>query len=191
MPTLPYSLSESVAPAVEPVSVDEAKRNSDEDDNYRDADFARWITEARRQVEHDARISLITRTNVLKLDSFPDCDFIELPMPPAIAVSSITYLDTDGDSQTWASSSYTLDANRTPGVVFLDYLESYPLTRGDRNSVTVTYTAGYGTAPSSVPGEAKSAILLLVKQRYDNPDSVGNPMGYDALIQRLGWGAYP
>jgi len=191
MTILGYSLTVTSEPATEPVSVEDAKRNCDEDDNARDVDFSRWVTEARKQVEAESRRSLITQTLQLKLDAFPACDYIELPQPPAIAISSITYLDTAGDSQTWASSNYSIDADRTPGLVLLDYGKTFPVTRDDRNAVTITYTAGYGTSPSDVPGSAKAAILLLIRQWYDNPESAGVPVGYDALIQRVGWGAYP
>lgn len=191
MAILPYSIAISSEPAIEPVSVDDAKRNCDEDDNARDADFAMWITEARKRVEDEARRALITRTYVLKLDRFPPDDYIELPYPPAIAISSIQYIDTAGSTQTWSSGDYSLDVSRTPSVVLLGYSASYPSTRDDRNAVTVTYTAGYGTAETDVPEAARAAIHLLVKQRYDNPATSETPPGYDALITRLAWGSYP
>lgn len=187
---LPYSLAVTSEPAIEPVSVDEAKRNCDEDGNSRDIDFASWITEARKKVERDCRRSLITQTLALKLDEWPSCDFIELHQPPAISVSSIQYTDTAGATQTW-SSGWSLDADRIPGVVFLDYGESFPTTRTQRNAITVTYTAGYGTTAADVPTAAKSAIKLLVKQRYDEPESGAEPVGYGALISTLQWGFYP
>lgn len=191
MAVLPYSLSVSSEPAIEPVSVDEAKRNSDEDDNARDADFARWITEGRRMIEHNARRSLINQTLVMKFDEFPACDYIELQNPPLSSVTSIAYLDANGDSQTWASGNYEVDTARTPGVVHLAFDKAWPTTRGIQNAVTITYVAGYGSTPADVPAEAKAAILLLVKQRYDNPESGDEPMGWDALVRRLYWGAYP
>jgi uncharacterized phiE125 gp8 family phage protein len=191
MAILPYSLAVSSEPAIEPVTVDEAKRNSDEDDNHRDSDFARWITEGRRLLEEETRRSYINRTLVMKLDSFPACDHIELHNPPLVSVSSIAYLDTDGNSQTWATGNYEVDANRTPGVVHLAYEASYPTTRGTQNAVTITYIAGYGATAASVPAEAKAAILLYVKHRYDNPESGEMPMGWSALASRLCWGSYP
>ena len=191
MVTLPYSLTVSSEPAIEPVTVDEAKRNADEDDNHRDSDFSQWITEARRLLEKESRRSLITQTRVLKLDAFPACDAIELHAPPLQSVTSISYVDANGDTQTWASSNYDVDTNRTPGVVLLGYDKSYPTTRAQRNAVTVTYVAGYGSTAASVPSEAKAAILLFARHRYDHPEDGGMPMGWDALVSRMCWGAYP
>ncbi len=191
MATLPYSHAVSVQPTAEPVSVDEAKRNSDVDDDNRDADFARWITEARQKVERDTRRALITQTHVLKLDEFPSCDYIDLLSPPLSSVTSVQYVGTGGTTQTFASSSYTVDTNRTPGILYLNFSESWPSTRGVMNSVTVTYVTGYGAAASSVPAAAKSAILLLVKQRYEYPERGDEPEGYQSLIGALMWGPYP
>ncbi len=194
-----YSHVVSVDPVIEPVTVEEAKRNCDVSDNFRDADFARWITEARKKVEADCRRSFITQTHVLKLDAFPNDDYLELLYPPAIAISSVQYVDTGGTTQTFASGNYSIDTNRTPSVLLLGYAKVWPTPRGQRNAVTVTYTAGYGAAASAVPEAAKSAILLLVKHRYEHPAivepgtwrDVGH--GYNDLVcsSPLYWGDYP
>lgn len=190
MPPLKYSRAVTSEPAVEPVSVEDAKRNADEDDNARDTDFALWITEARRRFEDIAQRSLITQTQVLKLDSFPDVDHIELPRPPLQSVSSIQYVDSNGDTQTFSSSSYTVDTARTPGAVFLAYNESWPTARDERNAVTITYVCGYGTSPDDVPPEARAAIHFLVRSRYENPNSADMPAEFMSLAKRLAWGAY-
>jgi uncharacterized phiE125 gp8 family phage protein len=39
---------------------------------------------------------------------------------------------------------------------------------GNINDVTITYTAGYGSDASSVPGQIKQAILLMITDAYDN-----------------------
>lgn len=197
MAILSYSHIVSSNPAIEPVSVETVKRNCDVDDDNRDADFARWITEARKQVERDTRRALITQTHVLKLDAFPDDDYLELPYPPLISVTSVSYVDSNGDAQTFASSNYSVDTNRTPGAILLGYSKDWPVIRGDRNSVTVTYTCGYGATAASVPEQAVNAIILLAKHRYEQPDDYTserlgmNPKGYDYLVRSLNWGDYP
>lgn len=189
----------SVAPSVEPVSVSEAKRNCDVDYADRDADFERWIKEARAQVELDSRRALINQTHVLTLDAFPSCDGIELPFPPLSSVSSLKYYDTTGTQQTWDSGNYTVDTARTPGVVFVDEHDSisWPSIQDRRNAVEVTYIAGYGSAASDIPESAKNAILLLVKHRFEHPEmwtmeSLSEvPDSYRWIISGLRWGSYP
>ncbi len=196
---LSYSHAVTSEPAVEPVTVEAAKRNCDADDNYRDEDFARWIAAARRKVEADTRRALITQTHVLKLDAFPVGDWIDLPQPPLSSVTSVQYVDTGGTSQTFASSKYTVDTARTPGAILLAYAETWPTPRPQRNAVTVTYVAGYGANGTAVPEPLIDAVLILVKHRFENPElaSFGSmaelPMAYSDLVcsSPCYWGAYP
>lgn len=198
MAVLEYSNVVSVEPVIEPVTVAEAKRNCDVDDSHRDVDFQRWITAARKKVEHDCRRALITQTRVQRHNGIPIGSCLSLHYPPLIAVSSITYLGTDGASQTWSSSYYEVDANRTPGTVWLTYGNVWPTVRNIQNCLTVTYTCGYGTAASSVPEAARDAIMLLVKHRYEHnePILIGSnskelELSYSALVSELCWGDYP
>ena len=182
----------STAPTIEPVTVAEAKRNSDYDDPYRDQDFARWITEARKQVEHDARLSLVNQTRIRKLDAFPAENYIACK-PPLVSVSSISYIDTAGSSQTFASGNYEVDTNRH--VIWLAYEVDWPDTRDIQNAVTVTYVSGHGSGASTVPEAAKSAILLFCKMRFEQPEvsmSDWTTTGtYQALIETLRGHQYP
>ncbi len=192
MAVLEYSDVLSVGPTVEPVSVAEAKRNSDVDDSYRDADFSRWITEARKQVEHDARISLVNQTRIRTMDRFPAERFIEV-RKPLVSVSSVQYIDTSGDTQTLASSKYEEDTSRA--AIWLAYSESWPGVRDIQNAVTVTYVSGYGAAADNVPEAARQAILLLVKHKYENPDisadAYNDDSTYRAVVSQIVEASYP
>ena len=192
MTILQYSDVVSVAPTNEPVTVAMARRNSDVDDSYRDVDFARWIVEARKQVEHDSRLSLVNQTWVKSLDSFPGTNRIEL-RSPLVSVTSIAYIDTSGSTQTFSSANYEVDTARD--AVWLAYSQSWPSTRGIQNSVTITYVSGHGATASSVPEAAKTAILLLVKHRYENPeigsDAFTGLTTYTAVIDQLRGCDYP
>ena len=187
MTILSHSDDLSVAPAVEPVSVADARRNSDVDDSYRDVDFSRWITEARKQVEHDSRLSLVNQTRIRKLDAFPSESYITL-RAPLVSVSSISYIDTGGDSQTWSSAEYEVDTVRSC-VHLLAHTYSYPTTRVTPNAVTITYISGHGATAATVPEAAKAAILLLCRFRHDEPGMT--PEGYQDLINQLKGGFYP
>jgi len=190
---LKYKTRVVTEPTTEPVTVEEAKRNADIDDLYFNADVLRWITRARKQVEHDARISLITQTRELRCDQFSG-DFIELPFPPLVSVSTLEYVDSNGDTQTWSSGNYDVDTYLTPGVIRLPYSNSgWPSTQGGYDNVIVTYVAGFGAA-SAVPEAAKDAIMLLVRSYFDldmEREPLGFDLSYNALIAQLGEGSYP
>lgn len=187
MTVLAWSDQLSTAPAVEPVSVAEARRNSDVDDNYRDTDFSRWIVEARQRVEHDARLYLINQARVRTLDTFPSDSYIPLGRP-LVSVTSFQYVDANGDTQTWATSNYEVDTKRN--CVHLAYNQSWPTIREKPNAITITYVAGHGTTQTDVPPAAKAAVLMHVRTRHDEPTD-GMPKGWDELIYQLKGGVYP
>ena len=104
----------------------------------------------------------------------------------------MTYTDTAGASQTWASTNYTVDAPSGPwarmGRLFLNYQVIYPQARLIDHAVNVRFVCGYGAA-SSVPMAIKAAMKLLIGHWYANRESVnvGNlvtayPQSVDAML---------
>lgn len=184
---MPFALSS--APATEPVTTAELKSHLRVDSTDEDTLIASLGTAARQYVEEQTRRALVTQTWVLKLDEFPESDGeILLPRPPLVSVSSVTYVDTAGSTQTLSSSVYSVDTTDTPGRITLAYDQTWPTVRDQRNAITVTYVAGYGAA-SAVPDALKAAIKLLVGHWFTNREGVVTgtiateiPMAVDALL---------
>ena len=191
---LPWSDTLSTAPVKEPVSLADAKRNSDVDDDHRDVDFERWISAARKKVEHDARLYLINQTRVRTLDCVPSDRVITLYRPLS-SVTSVQYKDTNDATQTYDAANYTVDTAR--GAIIRDATASWPLVGDSPNVMTVTYVAGHGTEPEDVPEAAIGAMHLLIAHWYEHrlPSSSDEmkalPYAYDALIHELRGGEYP
>lgn len=163
----------SVAPTAEPVTELDAREQlsiSFQDD---DPVLARQIVAARLLLEDRSGGAFITQTIVTKLDGGFPAEF-QLPHWPLRSVSSITYLDVDGNSQTLATSEYDVDADTRPGRVIPAYNVTWPITRSTLNAVTVTYLAGHGAANTDVPAPIREAILLLVGHLYCNRDGTGD-----------------
>ena len=140
-------------PGAEPIALAEAKLQIrvETSQTAEDGLIRSYIRAARNQVESLANRALVTQTLDLVLDDFPAGSIpIPLPRSPLQSITSITYVDTDGTSQTLSSSLYTVDTGSTPGRVFPIFNELWPGTRGDRNAVTVRYVAGWGTPFTSV-----------------------------------------
>lgn len=170
---MPLTLTRTVDPTTEPVSLDEAKDHLRVTHTDEDQLIDGLIKLAREDVESFVGRALVTQTWQWILDGWPVV--LCVPRPPLQSVTSITYLDENGDSQTWASSKYQVDTSSHPGRIIPVEGEVYPSLQGETlNRVTVTYVAGYGAA-STVPQTFKQAMKLLVAQYYvqREPELVG------------------
>jgi uncharacterized phiE125 gp8 family phage protein len=191
---MPYKLI--TAASNEPVAIGEAKTQTRLAHCADDKFLGALITAARKKVEEQSSRQLVTATWELQLDRFPceDGGIIYLEKPPIQSVSSIKYIDPDGDEQTLDASAYQVDAVSEPGRVKPAYGQSWPSIRCEMNAVKVRFVAGYG-APSAVSGLAKQAILMLVAHYSENREAtlVGTsinevPLGFNDLLSLLKWG---
>jgi uncharacterized phiE125 gp8 family phage protein len=168
-----WNLQVVTAPALEALSLEEAKRHvrveldgTDEDDYLR-----ALLLAARDWADGETSKALLTQTLALRLDRFP-CSHIYLPRPPLQSVTSITYLDSNGTLQTLAAAKYqvvgarvTPDAHAPCGYVQSAYGESWPSTYPVPECVTITYIAGWLSA-EAVPQRIKQAMLLMIGDLY-------------------------
>lgn len=140
--------------------------------NYMTADdtyIGTLITTARRICETFQQRAYITRTYQWTIDAWPCSSILELPMPPAIAISSIAYIDSGGTSATWTASEYQLDATGFVGRLSPAYGYCWPsATLRALAGITITYTAGYGATAASVPEEIRHAIMRVIGDLYEN-----------------------
>ena len=193
------SLTRTVDPATEPITLAEAKthlRISTSADSPQpaetladDAYIEDLIIEAREYVENVTGRALITQTFELKLDAFQTC--IKIPRPPLQSVSSVQYQDASDATQTLAASNYTVDADSEPGRLVESNTGTYPSTYPDLDAVTITFVAGYGTA-DDVPEIFKRAIKLYIEKMYDMPvsayaESLGNALESLLLHKKIDW----
>ncbi len=160
------ALTKTGEPSVEPVTTAEMKAHLRVDIGDDDALIDSLIQAARALAEVWTWRTFINSTYTLKLAAFRN--EMELPRPPLGSVSGITYLDTDGNSQTLAVTVYDVDTDSEPGRVTLTLNETWPLTQDVIHAVTITFVAGYGSAASDVPETIKSAIKLLVGGMYEH-----------------------
>lgn len=194
------SLTRATPPAVEPVSVSEAKAHLRVDISDDDSYISTLITAAREWCEQYVDRTLINTQWTMRLDSFPY--EIELPRPP-IAMSgtatavSLTYTLGDDSTATLSTTAYRVDRNSTPGVVRQLRAGTWPANLDDYNAVAVTWWAGYGASGTSVPAAIRHAILMLVGHWYESRSSVltGSiskeiEFGVKSLLDSQRWGSY-
>ena len=172
------------------VSIADVKDTCKIDHNELDTLISDYIDAATAIIQTDAEIALMSSTWALYLDEFPDNE-IELRRPPVTSVTSVTYVDSAGSTQTLSSSLYTTDIKHKPSRIHLLYNETWPFTYEQPNAVTVTFVAG-ATDQSGVPPVANLAIRMLVKSWIDEcaqPGTVGVEFmePYESFIRRLSW----
>ncbi len=164
--TLPeeFRLDLVAAPALEPVSIEEAKRRIrvGSDVTSEDEDISASIAAARRAIERETGRALITQTWEGRLDEFPGGSEILLPYPPLQRVVSVKYIDTDGNEQTLAMTEYTADTTGVTGRIFLQWGKSWPSTRAEPNAVRIQFKAGYGDVGADVPEDLRAEIWAKV-----------------------------
>lgn len=187
------SLKRTSAPAVEPVTLSEAKAHCRVDTSADDTLIQGYITTAREWVEDYIDRALVTQQLVMKLDAFPA--EIELPRPPMIASGTatavtITYVTGEaGGTATLSASEYRVDRDSTPGAIRTLYAGSWPSHLIDQNSVTVSWWAGYGDS-ASVPQRVKSAIMMCVHELYEKRGDGSMPVAAMRLLDTVSWGSY-
>lgn len=164
------------APASEPITAATAKLHAKVDVSADDSLFTTLIAAVRERCELATSRGLITQTWDWVLDRFPNDDFLEIPRPPLQSVTSVTYKDSAGTAQTWASTNYVVQAPSGPraarGRLALAYGKSWPSTYGQMGDVTIRFVCGYGTAGSDVPSLLIEAMLLDLTTLYRNRETV-------------------
>jgi uncharacterized phiE125 gp8 family phage protein len=154
-------------PVQEPVSLAEAKDHLRVDVTADDVLIDSLVTQSRERCERILGKALYTQTLDYQLDAFPSNGFINLPYtPPLQSVTSITYVDEDGNSDTVSSDDYIVDTAN--GRLVLKADTDWPVVTLQRVAgVTVRYVAGY-TNRAGIPDSVKHVMLLAIGDSYEN-----------------------
>ena len=175
-----------------PVSLEAVRMQLRMDDLRHDDEYL--IMQIKAQcalIEKQYQCALLTKTVVEHHSRFPqystDTLFIS-GIGPVNSVTSIAYYDSDNTLQTWASSEYTFTASSGGANISLNPDYYWPTDLANRpDAVVVTYSAGYGSGPSSLPPNVTAGVLSRIARAYTNrEDSREEGMSMsDVLLQPL------
>ena len=196
------SVTRATGPAVEPLTVAEAKLHLRVDITDDDAYIGTLITAAREWVEAYLDRTLITTQLILRAAEFPT-EELELARPPMVASGTatavvITYTLADTTTATLSTALYRVDRTSTPGNVAPIINGTWPSdVIEDANAVAVTYWAGYGPTSASVPATIRHACLMLIGHWYESRSTVlvgvtSKPLEFavESLLASNNWGQY-
>lgn len=163
-------------PALEPVTVAEAKAHLRIDGTSEDTLIASLVLTSRLHVEAALGLALITQSWRMLMDRWPLHRDIELPLRPLQSIDAVRVWPETGAAVVIDEDDYLADAASAPprlvrtGVVWCQPGRA-------ANGIEIDFTAGYGDAASDVPEPIRQAVLLLVAHWYErrDPIEVGAP----------------
>lgn len=168
------ALVRTVAPTDTPVTLAEAKTQLGVSGSTDDTLIEALIAAATSRLDgpQGLGLALVTQTWRQTMDCWPYDGEIRLGLAPVSSITSITYVDAAGDTQTVDAGDYRL-VTGDPYLVVPAFGVAWPGHRHQRAAITITFVAGFGddaawAAATAYPEMAriKHAILLSVKDLY-------------------------
>jgi len=197
-------LTTVTAASIDPVTVAEFRSFARIDDGVDTTLLGVLIGASTKWCEEYCNRAFITRTLRLSLDAISEIDvplhegfregpyhiymknYIELPKPPAVSVTSVVYFDDSDNQSTWATSNYYVDNVSEPARIVLRDGGTWPTDLRNANGLQVNYTAGYGTSTTDVPEAIRVAIQQYALNMYEHRgDDEGRALNAPLLVQNL------
>jgi uncharacterized phiE125 gp8 family phage protein len=153
------------APAVEPVTLDEARSFLRVEHNDDDEVIAALVAGARIHVEAQTRRALITQSWRITADFWPDDGRLTILPAPLQALTAVRVTDADGNTQDVDLQAFVPDLGAS-ALAFAPW--ALPVPGRIAAGIALDVTVGYGDAAIDVPEPLRQAIRLLVAHWYDN-----------------------
>ncbi len=170
----------TVAPTILAVSLADAKAALRIDGDDMDALVTIWAKGVIAVLEHETGQCMMEQTWEVRLPGFPGVpccsvgqpearqlvDEISLPHP-VLSITSVNYIDQDGDTQPLAPAAYRINRTRFTTTLSPARGASWPATAEDDAAVVVVVKCGYGSTPDKTPEEVQLYILAKLAEQFD------------------------
>jgi len=154
-----------IAPAVEPLSLAEAKAFLRVETGDDDALIAALIAGARLHIEGQTQLALITQSWRMVLDCWPKHGRIAVRPAPLKVVTAARVYDFHGNAQTVDTQAFVPDLGASM-LAFVPW--AVPVPTRIAAGIELDIAAGFGAAAADVPEPLRQAIRLLVAHWYEN-----------------------
>lgn len=125
-----------------------------------------YIATATAEAQDMLGMAFTTSSWTLSLPAFPADRAIVIPRAPLASLSAVTYVDTNGQTQSFATSNLHLVTARRPPVLALTASASWPSTREVFGDVRFILSLGFG-ASSAVPDIYKQCVRWIVLRMFE------------------------
>lgn len=176
-------------PAVEPITLDEAKAYLRVDSTAEDGLIQSLITAARLHTETLTGRALITQSWRLVLDDWPLGNVLIIPLGPLQQVTELRVYEDEDVLVIIAPTEYLVETIGVPARLAMRGHQSWPKPGRPIGGIEIDITVGYGDLADDVPRSLRQAILQIVAHWFVNREAVGLgvgavhvPVTVDALI---------
>jgi hypothetical protein len=190
----PFGNKVVTPPAVEPVTLQEAKDHMRITDGDSDRFIIPLIREAREILEEYSSIAFINQTWKLTISYWPsgtdqwwsgtrELPITELyggrapiiiPRYPFQSITTMTVYDESSNSSVVdVADTFDLDTNSRRGELRLKSGSTWPVALRATNPIEIDYVAGFGATNEDVPAALRRAIRVLVAYLYEHRGSCG------------------
>jgi len=157
-------------PALEPVSLGDAKAWARLDSNDEDQLLSALIVSARLTLEAYTRRFFVTQSWRMRLDRWPAQALrrktLAVPFAPLRSVAAIRVFDSADMAQVLPAATYRAAPSRDVGRIV--FVEAPPEPGRDYDAIEIDIVAGYGDAAADTPEPLRRAILALVAHWHEN-----------------------
>jgi uncharacterized phiE125 gp8 family phage protein len=173
-----------LGPAVEPLTLAEAKTHLRVEHGDDDDVIAALIAGARVHVEAQTRRALITQSWRLIRDAWPDDGRIVVMPVPLRSLTAVRVYKFDGSTQALDPAAFAIDAAAAPAVLAFA-AGAMPVPGRVVGGIELDVEVGYGDTAEDVPEPLRQAIRTLVAHWYENRGLIAAGAGVAVLPQSV------
>jgi uncharacterized phiE125 gp8 family phage protein len=159
-------------PAVEPVTLAEAKAHLRVDGSAEDTLIASLIITSRLHIEAALGLALVTQSWSYFIDAWPRGPQLSLPLRPVQSIGAVKLYAADETVTILPADTYFLDGAATPARLVRQGSLAWPKPGRTASGIEIAIIAGYGNSAVFVPAPIRQAILLLVAHWHEHREPV-------------------
>ncbi|MDE4132103.1 head-tail connector protein [Phaeobacter sp. QD34_3] len=157
------------------------------EDSLQDSVLNGFLRAAISAIETRTGKALIQRSFQWQLSRWRDARAAVLPVAPVVSVSSVIFVDADGNETPLDPALYHLEQD-THHPKLCPVSTHLPLVSGS-GLVRITFLAGLGATWGDLPADLAQAVLMLAAHYYEYREDTGlhggcMPFGVTSLIER-------
>lgn len=160
------ALTQSVAPAIEPVTLGEAKSFLRVDGTHDDAVITSLITTSRLHIETALDLALISQTWVMTAPAPLDGE-LAVPLWPIGSLTVARWRLSDGSAREIELASLELASAERPA-----HVSGFAVPLEADARVEIEFQAGFGASADAVPAPIRHALQMLIAHWYENREPV-------------------